>query len=172
VTFRLGHLSETKLVHVDVGLVMVVRRAIELTEQDFGVYEGLRDIERQRKLFAAGASRTLDSYHLADGFGIAHAVDLVPYIDGKLQWQDVPCVRVARAMHQASGELDVEVTWGGVFDRTLRALDPANLETEIEAYVARWRKAHPRPLQHKGYWGPLVDRPHFQGIRESLALAA
>ncbi len=171
-TFRLGHLSETKLVSVDLGLVLTVRRAIELTEQDFGVYEGLRDIERQRKLFAAGASRTLNSYHLADSFGIAHAVDLVPYIDGRLQWQDVPCVRVAKAMHQAVRDVDVEVTWGAVFDRSLRELDPADLETEIEAYVARWRKAHPRPLLHKGYWGPLVDRPHFQGVREQHALAA
>lgn len=171
-TFRLGQLSESRLINVDMGVVACVRRAIEITLQDFGVNEGLRDLERQKKLFAAGASRTLDSYHLADRFGLSHAVDLVPFIDGRLQWQDVPCLTVAGAMHQAARDVDVELTWGGVWDRPLRTLDPSDLQTEVEAYVARWRRTHPRPVQHKGYWGPLVDRPHFQGVREQLAIAA
>ena len=171
-TFRLGQLSESKLEYVDTGVAACVRRAITLTAQDFAVFEGLRDIERQKKLFASGASRTLNSYHLADKYGLSHAVDLVPYIDGRQQWQDVPAVRVAEAMHRAACDLDVELTWGGVFDRPLRLLDRKALESEIEAYVARWRRAHPRPADHVGYWGPLVDRPHFQGVREQLALAA
>ena len=172
-TYRLGQMSESRLQHVDLGVVMCVRRAIEITLQDFGVYEGLRDLARQKKLFEAGASRTLNSYHLPDRFGLSHAVALVPYIDGRLQWQDVPCLRVAQAMHQAATELDVELTWGAAWDRPLRALDRQNLAREVDAYAQRWHKQRgPRPLNFEGVWGPLIDRPHFQGVREQAALAA
>jgi len=154
VTYRLGTLSNLRLIEVQVDLARVVRRAIELTEQDFQVFEGLRDIERQRELVAKGASRTLDSYHLADRHGQSHAVDLVPFIAGKVQWQDGPCITVARAMHKAARLFGVPVTWGGVWDNELTKLNADDLEGEIDSYVARFRKDHGKK--------PLVDRPHFQ----------
>ena len=61
-------------VHED--LVAVVKRAAELTDQPFIVTEGLRSIERQKKLVAAGASTTMRSRHLT-----GHAVDLAAFID-------------------------------------------------------------------------------------------
>lgn len=153
-TYRLGTLSSSRLLDVNLDLARCVRRAIELTEQDFQVFEGLRDIERQRELVARGASRTLDSYHLADKYGMAHAVDLVPFIAGRPQWQDAPCVVVARAMHRAAKMFMVPITWGAVWDIELSKLDVDNLEDEIDSYVARFKKDHGRK--------PLVDRPHFQ----------
>lgn len=76
--YQLGKTSLQRLDGVHPNLVRVVRRAIEITAQDFSVNEGLRTLERQRRLVASGASQTLNSKHLkqADGFG--HAVDLVP----------------------------------------------------------------------------------------------
>lgn len=152
--YRLGTLSNSRLIDVQVDLARTVRRAIEITEQDFQVFEGLRDIERQRELVAKGASRTLDSYHLADKHGQSHAVDLVPFIAGRVQWQDGPCLAVARAMHRASRMTMVPITWGAVWDIELAKLNADDLEGEIESYVARFRKDHGR--------APLVDRPHFQ----------
>ncbi len=152
-TFVLGKASEANLVDVRPKLVCCVRYAIKRTPQDFGVHEGLRSLERQKKLFAAGASRTLDSYHL-DG----HAVDLVPYIDGRLQWQVGPCLAVAHVMLQASRDLAVRLVWGAVWDRELGALDPADLDGEVEAYVRRYKQAHPGKK-------PLIDYPHFQLVR-------
>lgn len=153
-TFRLGPVSVSRLEGVQVDLARCVRRAIELTEQDFSVFEGIRTLDRQRELVARGASRTLDSHHLADKYGQSHAVDLVPFIAGKVQWQDGPCVDVARAMHRAARQFMVPVTWGGVWDIPLVKLDADDLEGEIESYVARFRKDFGRR--------PLVDRPHFQ----------
>lgn len=153
-TYRLGTVSASRLQEAQVDLARVVRRAIELTEQDFAVFEALRTLDRQRELVAAGASRTLDSYHLADRYGQSHAVDLVPFIAGKVQWQDGPCLTVARAMHRAARQFGVAVTWGAVWDLELTQLNADDLEGEIDSYVARFRKDH----GHK----PLVDRPHFQ----------
>lgn len=153
-TFKLGATSQQHLVGVDVDLARVVRRAIELSEQDFTVFEGLRTAERQAELFNAGASRTMDSYHLPDERGIGHAVDLVPWIGGRAQWQSVPCLKVAKAMHRAAQQFDVPVTWGAVWDRELRALDPTELDLEIEDYVHRYRSRTGKT--------PLVDMPHYQ----------
>lgn len=153
-TYRLGTVSSSRLLEVQVDLARAVRRAIELTEQDFQVFEGIRTIDRQRELVAAGASRTLDSYHLPDKYGQSHAVDLVPFIAGRVQWQDGPCLTVARAMHRAARQFMVPITWGAVWDLPLAQLNVDDLEGEIDAYVARHLKDHGRK--------PLVDRPHYQ----------
>lgn len=152
-TFALGTTSEAHLVGVQPKLICCVRYAIKRTQQDFTVFEGLRSIERQRELVAKGASRTLDSYHL-DGF----AVDLVPWIAGRAQWQPAPCIEVARMMQQASWDLAVRLVWGAVWDRELGSLDAADLDGEVDAYVARYKRAHPDKK-------PLIDYPHFQLVR-------
>jgi peptidoglycan L-alanyl-D-glutamate endopeptidase CwlK len=165
VVFRLGPTSESHLVGVAPPVVGVVRLAIELTEQDFGVVEGVRGKARQAALKAAGASRTLDSYHLPWTDGLGYAVDLPPWIHDRFQWQTEPGIKVARAMHAASRKLSTPLVWGGVWDRRLADLDPGYLEREISAYAHRWHATHPEPIGHQGYWGPLVDIWHFQGLR-------
>ncbi len=166
-TFVLGKASEANLIGVHPALICEVRYAIKRTAVDFSVVEGLRSLERQKKLVAAKASRTLDSYHLT-----GDAVDLAPYVDGKLAWQKPLALEVARMMLFASRDLTVPSVWGGVWDRELASLDADDLDGEVERYVARWRAAHPRPKDHVGYWGPLDDPWHFQRVRPRAAVAA
>jgi len=91
-------------VHPD--LVSVVKRAIQITEQDFTVIEGIRNLNRQRELFKAGKSKTLNSRHLT-----GHAVDMVPW---PVDWNDLDRFEVvAEAMKEAAEELNVELDWGG-----------------------------------------------------------
>ncbi len=137
-----------------------MRYAIKRTGVDFSVVEGLRSLERQKRLVASGASRTLDSYHLT-----GDAVDLAPYVDGRLQWQAPLAYVVAGWMLRANRDLSVPLVWGGVWDRELGSLDPNNLGDAVRAYVSRWLAAHPRPKDHEGYWGPLDDPWHFQRVR-------
>ena len=157
--FALGNTSETNLVGVTPKLICCVRYAIKRTTVDFSVFEGLRSLDRQRRLVAAGASRTMDSYHLT-----GEAVDLVPYVDKRLQWQMPLCIEVARVMLWASRDLSVPLVWGGVWDRELASLDVDRLEEEIDAYVARWRAANAQAWQEGKR--PLIDGPHFQKVRE------
>ena len=72
--YQLGTRSKQKLSGVHPDMVAVVSRAIELSEQDFSVLEGIRHINRQRELVKTGKSTTMNSRHLT-----GHAVDLVPY---------------------------------------------------------------------------------------------
>jgi peptidoglycan L-alanyl-D-glutamate endopeptidase CwlK len=161
--YRLGTVSESHLVGVHPEICRVEHRAIEITEQDFGAFEGLRDLERQKKLFHAGASRTMASYHLT-----GDAIDNVPYIDGRLQWQLGPGLKVAQAMLLAAGECAVPMIWGAVWDRLLGSLDVKQLGEEIRLYRERYRAAHPPFQTHDGEWHhpeAFVDVPHFQRVR-------
>lgn len=161
-TFRLGTVSETRLTVCDLDLARNIRRALELSAVDFGVGETLRAMERQRKLFEAGLSRTLDSHHLPGPDGRANAADLWPWIEGGYRFVEAAGIQVAQAMHRAQAHTKADITWGGVWDRRLAQLDVNDLEGEIEDYVARWRSKHPRPPNHAYGWGPLRDIWHFE----------
>lgn len=103
--YQLGNKSKKKLEGVHPDLVKVVERAIEITEQDFTVLEGLRDIERQRELVNTGKSTTMNSRHLT-----GHAVDLAPW---PISWEWEGFYPIADAMKTAADELGVSLEWGG-----------------------------------------------------------
>jgi len=110
--FSLGTASRAKLKGVHPDLVRVVERAIELTETDFRVLEGLRTLDRQKQLVASGASRTLNSRHLT-----GHAVDLGALISGEVRWDWQLYARIAKAMKAAAKELKIPLEWGGDWPR-------------------------------------------------------
>lgn len=106
--FKLGRKSLTKLGGVNNDLVKVVKRAIEITEVDFTVLEGMRTLDRQKRLYASGASTTLNSRHLT-----GHAVDLGAWVDGEVSWHWPYYHKIADAMKQAADDLDIRIEWGG-----------------------------------------------------------
>lgn len=145
--FKLGKGSLKELEGVHNDLVMVVKRAIETTVQDFSVHDGIRTLAEQQKLVAAGASQTLDSRHIT-----GHAVDLVPYINGKLRWEWDPIYMIADAVRTAAREHNVPIRWGGAWDVdfTNSAESPEDL---VANYVARRKAAGLRAF---------IDGPHFE----------
>lgn len=106
--YKLGLRSKSRLKGVHPDLVAVVKRAIEITEVDFTVLEGLRTVKRQEELVAKGASKTMNSRHLT-----GHAVDLGAWVGGTVRWDWPLYHKIADAMLQAAKELDVKVEWGG-----------------------------------------------------------
>ncbi len=106
--FILGSRSLSRLKGVHPDLVLVVKRAIQLTEVDFSVLEGLRTRTRQLELVRAGASQTMNSRHLT-----GHAVDLGAYVQGKVRWDWPLYHKIAGAMKRAARELVVPLEWGG-----------------------------------------------------------
>lgn len=106
--FILGSRSLSRLKGVHPDLVLVVKRAIQLTEVDFSVLEGLRTRTRQLELVRAGASQTMNSRHLT-----GHAVDLGAYVQGKVRWDWPLYHKIAGAMKRAARELEVPLEWGG-----------------------------------------------------------
>lgn len=167
--FKLGDKSRFELnqpgAKVHPALVLRVERAIELTPVDFSVHDGIRTLDEQREYVRSGVSKTMKSYHLPretpEGkFGCA--VDLVPYINGKLRWEWEPIYQIIGAMHQADEEeLSLfqkvnpqhRLRWGAVWDKYLDELDPHNLERERANYRERRRKQGRKAFS---------DGPHIQ----------
>lgn len=106
--FKLSNNSKEKLKGVNPLLVSVVEKAIELSEVDFGITEGVRSLERQQQLFNEKKSKTMKSYHLT-----GNAVDVVAYVDGKVSWDWGNYEKIAKAFKEAAEELGVKITWGG-----------------------------------------------------------
>ena len=104
--------SEKNLAGVHPDLVRVVRRAAILIGSGasigFTVIEGLRSLERQKQLVAAGASKTLKSRHLT-----GHAVDLAALVGKDIRW-DWPLYEIlAERMKRAAEAEALPLEWGG-----------------------------------------------------------
>ncbi|MBL8286166.1 MAG: M15 family metallopeptidase [Acinetobacter johnsonii] len=106
--FKLGTKSLSTLKGVHPDLVKVVKRAIELTECDFTITEGLRTKERQAQLLKEKKTTTSNSRHLT-----GHAVDLAAWVDGTVSWNWDHYYKIAEAVKQAAKELNISIEWGG-----------------------------------------------------------
>lgn len=107
-TFTLSHRSEDRLKGVHPDLVKVVVRALELSDIDFSVIEGLRTVERQKELLQKKATTTMRSRHLT-----GHAVDLAAIVGNEIRWDWPLYDQLAHYMKAAAHELDIPLEWGG-----------------------------------------------------------
>src|SRR5210317_574305 len=108
--YQLSKRSLERLEGVDERLVKIVCRAIEITDTDFGVVQGLRTEEEQKALVAKGASKTMKSKHLE-----GKAVDLMAFVDGRGCWELSVYDNIADAVQQAATEEGVQIRWGAAW---------------------------------------------------------
>lgn len=106
--YAFGSRSLQRLEGIHPDLRRVMDRAIATTDLDFTVLEGLRSLERQKKLVASGASKTLKSRHLT-----GHAVDIAPLIEGKVSWDWPLYHKLAKIVKAAAAHEGVQIEWGG-----------------------------------------------------------
>ena len=129
--YKLSERSLNSLKGVNPNLVKVVERAIELTEQDFLVLEGVRSKEqcyinygKGRSVAQCSAKGVPTNYAqpslskvtwlnnpLASKHVTGNAVDLVPY---PIDWEDInKFKKINEAMQVAAKELGVKLSYGG-----------------------------------------------------------
>ena len=107
-SYRLGKKSRRKMIGVHPYLAFAVEKAIQISDVDFGVVDGVRSMDRQRKLVKQGKSKTFNSYHL---YGLA--VDLVPYINGRYTWDDDGAFEmIEEAMKEVIEAYNLPIEWG------------------------------------------------------------
>lgn len=112
--FDLTARDRQRLERVHPDLVRVVERAAKNYRGKFMVVEGVRTIEAQRANVAKGVSKTMNSKHLPQADGYAHAVDLAPLVNGGIPWSDKSQFKaVADCMKVAALDLGVKIEWGG-----------------------------------------------------------
>lgn len=146
--FKLSQRSLDRLQGVKPELVAVVKRAIELTTVDFGVTEGLRTLETQKRYVETGKSQTMDSKHLT-----GDAVDLVAYVDGQVVWELNVYDNIADAMKLAAAEKGVGLKWGAAWNVPDIRNWQGSMEAAMNHYIDERRKQGRRPF---------IDAPHFE----------
>ena len=115
--FSKRSLNNLKGVHPDL-VACVVACLYRYTTVDFAVIEGKRTKERQKKLVEAGKSWIMDSKHLIQPDGFAHAVDLAPWVRGAIPWDDwQKFEEVNKAMQMAARYFKIQLTWGGTWEQ-------------------------------------------------------
>lgn len=124
--FTLSTRSLNHLEGVHPDLVRVVKLAIQSSEIDFVVLEGLRTKQRQSQLLKAGASQTMNSRHIT-----GHAVDLGACVGKEVRWDWPLYHKIAKVMKQAATDLNVPLVWGGDW-RTFK--DGPHFELDRKTY--------------------------------------
>ena len=155
----LNERSRRTLTGVHPDLVRVVEAAAARCDVPMVVTEGLRNLERQRALVAAGKSWTLNGRHLT-----GHAVDIV---DADNFAYDIPDMdAIACAMKECAAELKVPLVWGGDW----KSKDTPHFELCRRAYPASGVSASTRVAETVSTFGKL--RPVVAGAGAAVAVVA
>lgn len=147
-SFKLSQTSLSRLEGVKPELVAVVKRAIEITEIDFGVTQGLRTLEQQEEYVRIGKSQTMKSKHLT-----GDAVDVVVYIGSNISWELNLYDNVADAFAQAGRDLGVKLRWGAAWNVSDITKWNSTMEDAMMHYIDTRRSQGRRPF---------IDGPHFE----------
>lgn len=146
--FKLSQTSLSRLEGVKPELVAVVKRAIEITEVDFGVTQGLRTLEQQKEYVRIGKSQTMKSKHLT-----GDAVDVVVYIGSNISWELNLYDNVADAFAQAGRDLGIKLRWGAAWNISDITKWNSTMEDAMMHYIDTRRSQGRRPF---------LDGPHFE----------
>jgi len=106
-TYSFGQKSLDKLGTVHPDLQKLFKAAITDSPYDFSITEGVRTLERQKELVAAGKSTTMNSRHLT-----GKAVDIAVFVDGKLTWDSKYYKAVTDHVKKLSIEMKIPVVCG------------------------------------------------------------
>lgn len=150
-THKFSKNSLDKLQGVHPDLVRVIKRALELSEQDFSITQGVRSASEQKRLVAQSKSQTMNSKHLIQDTGFGHAIDVVPF---PVNWDLETFYPIAEAVRKASKELSVKVRWGGAWVLL------NNTEKPCSELVREYSDAR-RRVGNKVF----IDAPHFELVQ-------
>lgn len=121
--FKFGKTSKERLstCHADIQLIM--NEAIKITNVDFGIAEGYRNIEKQQQYFKEGKSK-IDGMNKKGkhNYTPSLAVDIYPYFDNGAKWDNEHLSYLSGIIHAvsemlfASGNVTHKIRWGGNWD--------------------------------------------------------
>ena len=127
---KFGEKSLERLATCHPDLQMIMKTAILITDIDFGISEGHRSVERQKELYAQGRTSPGQVVTWVDGVtklskhnqNPSMAVDIFPWIQGKIKWDNEHLSYLAGLIHGVAEMLLAQelithrIRWGGNFD--------------------------------------------------------
>lgn len=125
---RFSQRSKDALKGVHPRLVQLMEAVIKDTPVDFTITDGVRTVAQQKALYAKGRTAPGSVVTNADGVrsksnhqpkadGLGYAVDLYPFVNGKLDFNDAGKQLPVIAAHiKATAKcLGINIRWGGDF---------------------------------------------------------
>lgn len=122
---RYSKRSLDNLAGVHPDLVRVMMEAIKDSPVDYTITEGVRSNIRQAQLYTQGRTKPgkivtnvngvrVKSKHQKKADGYGHAVDLYPYVNGRVDVNDLASLKLIAVHIKAVAKcLGVKLTWGG-----------------------------------------------------------
>lgn len=146
--FVFGKKSQANLIGVRPELQSLAKLALQLSKQDFMVFDGVRTQADQMANVKAGTSHTMLSKHLN-----GDAVDLVPVLGTIPKWDWVMIFPVVLAVYEAATHLGFadKIIWGGAWDKHLSDFTS---HTDFQQVIAEYEARHPGK--------DFIDGPHFE----------
>lgn len=113
--YQFGSTSLARLATCDPSLQVVMRAALAQGLIDMTVTEGHRNEEDQNRYFNEEKSRVKypNSKHNSNP---SKAVDIAPYVNGKLSYDQRHCCHMAGIILGIAASLGVKLRWGGNWD--------------------------------------------------------
>jgi len=109
--------SDDRLKTCDKRLQSIMYRAIQISKVDFGIAEGHRTVELQKKYFAEGKSKLDGVTNLSKhNEQPSKAVDIYGYLNGKAVYDTPVMCYLAGVIEASAAELGYNIRWGGNWD--------------------------------------------------------
>lgn len=120
-SFTFARKSLTNMEDVYPPLVFLASQALQLSRVDFACVTGALSDEQQEWLVQRGVSRTRYSPHQRNDSGYSMAVELVPFINGRLNYNRQSIYQIVAAMYDASVRslCPEKIRWHGALDMRL-----------------------------------------------------
>ena len=122
--YKFGRSSKSRLRTCHADLQTIMNEAIKISDIDFGIAEGHRNLEKQMQYFKEGKSK-LDGINKKSkhNFLPSMAVDIYAYFNNKASWDNEHLSYLAGIIHAVSETLFEQniithkIRWGGNWDR-------------------------------------------------------
>lgn len=110
--FKFGDVSQVKLLNIDYGLQSIMNAALHTDIMDFSIVEGHRGEKQQNKYYSEKKSKVQWPNGKHNKMP-SHAVDVAPYINGKISWNKLHCCTLAGIILACAARLGIPIRWGG-----------------------------------------------------------
>jgi peptidoglycan L-alanyl-D-glutamate endopeptidase CwlK len=163
--FKFGKKSKEHMKGVHPKLMFLAEETLKLSPVDITVTRtgGLRTASTQMALYRAGASkidgRSRKSKHQKQSDGFGHALDLVPWVAGSPRWEWPLIYPIAGIMAMLSKKHDIDIRWGGVWDKELDDFIGKERDPEKLAQIMK-SEVHAYTIRHEG--SDFIDGPHYE----------
>lgn len=118
-SFKYSKTSLKRLYTCHSDLITICKKALDQSPVDITVVCGYRDKLSQNQAYRDGYSK-LEWPHSMHNQTPSKAVDLAPYISGKVQWNNVKGLYIiAGIVISIAYSLNVKIRWGGAWNGTL-----------------------------------------------------